>query len=947
MIKKHTLYLLTILIPFTLCLSHLSILQAEANDQWSHWSIVDELVETWSLNISTNSNGEAWITHSDDGKVSVLDGYTIRHENCPPGIRNIKFSLQGDQWTFSSNALHSRIDGTWERFDVPFTTEDWFEYIPVSSTTALITNATSLYLLNFNHPELLMLRDRDESGIGSFTGLTQQQNAVFWITGKDGIASFQLTNSIQNWTEIPTDDLPYSNFKSPWVSHDNELYMIAQNKDKNIHQAVIFADNEWRILQDAYGLGFMQCWKSTDGVEWILNRNNTLIEVQKNSLNRISRRHSSFGQILDLHVEPNGIFWIATFKGVFRYTPPLWKIPDEISDIQNSVNSVVQDDNGSLWFDCTTFLLQQKDQEWKRFQYPNDRQSNFYENGTLCVLPNQTIAIRMLNSETVLHTFNPETESFETLENPEQLSFGKMQPMDDGTIWFQLGESFHDLNSMTYQISAYDGKSFTTILNMKDQWGITYPRSFLKNQYGIWAGGSSGLGLYQNDSYSIVTPDIQNEDKAAFALYQFDPNTIWVGGRNNIRSFDGNQWHVILEGTDQIRSFYTSNDGMIWVCTATGLFRYQNRSWLKMTEQEGLPSNVVNEILTDQNSVTWAATSNGIAVYTPQMDTDIPITDFKPTQNIKEFAPNSIVRIEMNGTDKWKSQASSTLYYSYRINTGEWSPYQENKTALIHDLDSGTYGFEFRVMDRNNNVSEVSERFEFTVLNHWYTEPNAIFIIVLFFGITVFCILYALKYYLRIQYINSQLQTANEELERISCIDGLTGINNRRSFDDYFSQEWRRAMRTKSTLSIIICDVDFFKLYNDHYGHLAGDDCLRVVAKTLASSIQRAGDMVARYGGEEFVVLLVNTSFRNAELVASRIHHNIEALQLPHEKSKCKPILTISSGVASTIPDGYYSDKTLLAAADKALYMAKQNGRNQFKSIENPFEETIVTEQEN
>lgn len=942
MIQSKTLYITTIIF-----LSHLFVLDSQADNQWSHWTIVDDLVETWSLHISTNAIGEAWITHSDDGIVSVLDGYSIHHENCPPGIRNIKFSLQGDQWTFSSNTLHSRIKGTWEHFDIPFTPEDWFDYIPISSTTALITNATSLYLLNSSHPGLLPLIDRDESGIGPFTGLTQQQNGMFWITGKNGVASFQFTNSIQNWTEIPTDGLPYSNFQSPWISQDNELYLIAQNKEKNIHQAVVFAQDEWRILQDAYGLGFMQCWKSTDGVEWILNRNNTLIEVQGNSLSRITRRHSSFGQILALHVESNGIFWLATSKGVFRYTPPLWNIPDEISDIQNSVNSVVQDNNGNLWFDCTTFLLQLNDEQWKRFPYPNGRQSNFYENETLCVLPNQSIAIRMLNSESVLHTFHPETESFETIDNPYQLSFGKMQPMDDGTIWFQLGGSFYDFNSMTYQISAYDGERFTTILDMEDQWGIAYPRSFLNNRFGIWAGGSSGLGLYQDSSYTLVNTTDKIEDEAAFALYQFDPNTIWVGGRNNIRSYDGTTWKIILEDTDQIRSFYRSNDNKIWVCTASGLTRYQNGSWFTMTEQDGLPSNVVNEVLIDQKGITWAATSNGIAVYQPGMDTDIPITDFKTSQNSESFAPNSIVRIEMQGIDKWKSQANSTLYFSYRINDNEWSPYQEDNMALFQNLDSGTYIFEYRVMDRNNNVSQKSPHFEFTVLNHWYNEPTAIIIIVLFFGITVFCILYAIKYHLRIQFINNQLQTANEELERISCIDGLTGINNRRSFDEYFSQEWRRALRTKSTISIMICDVDFFKLYNDHYGHLAGDDCLRVVAKTLASSIQRAGDMVARYGGEEFVVLLVNTSFRSAELVASRIHQNIEKLQLPHETSKCKPTLTISGGVASAIPENNYSEKTLLAAADKALYLAKQSGRNQFKSIENPFEETIVTDQDN
>lgn len=173
-----------------------------------------------------------------------------------------------------------------------------------------------------------------------------------------------------------------------------------------------------------------------------------------------------------------------------------------------------------------------------------------------------------------------------------------------------------------------------------------------------------------------------------------------------------------------------------------------------------------------------------------------------------------------------------------------------------------------------------------------------------------------------------ELKKYRDLLEQQSLLDGLTGIANRRDFDDVFNKEWRRALRNGDTLALVFLDIDFFKKYNDCYGHLAGDDCLRQVGSTLKNSLQRAGDVVARYGGEEFVIILPGASLGDAALVGEKVRGNIEDMKVKHEMSEVSEYVTVSVGVAAVRPELHIVPASLMAKADSALYHAKRQGRN-------------------
>jgi diguanylate cyclase (GGDEF)-like protein len=179
-----------------------------------------------------------------------------------------------------------------------------------------------------------------------------------------------------------------------------------------------------------------------------------------------------------------------------------------------------------------------------------------------------------------------------------------------------------------------------------------------------------------------------------------------------------------------------------------------------------------------------------------------------------------------------------------------------------------------------------------------------------------------------------ELKRCRDRLMNLSNIDGLTGIANRRRFDEVFEREWLRARRNQSSISLVLMDIDHFKGYNDRYGHLYGDECLRKIARGIAENAQRPADLLARYGGEEFAVLLPETQEKGAISVAESIQAKVKSLAITYEDSPVSDRVTLSIGVAALIPNDSCSRYDLISLADGRLYAAKRNGRNLIKAAE-------------
>lgn len=282
------------------------------------------------------------------------------------------------------------------------------------------------------------------------------------------------------------------------------------------------------------------------------------------------------------------------------------------------------------------------------------------------------------------------------------------------------------------------------------------------------------------------------------------------------------------------------------------------------------------------------------------------------------------IRIDSEWTTEFISDAIEEIT-AYPASKFKWNPAQtyrdiihvEDREAVENAIREGmdpmkSINIEYRIIDSEGQVRWIHETGR-TVYN---AEGKP-----LWFDGTIFD-------ESKRKFVEEALQKANRELQRLASIDGLTQISNRRRFDECMEKEWKRMIREQSMMSLILCDIDFFKFYNDNYGHQEGDKCLQAVAQAINSALKRPADLVARYGGEEFAVILPNTDSKGASFLVERIRDNIRELKIPHAYSKIDQHVTLSLGVSTAVPNQEISYETLIESADKALYEAKKQGRN-------------------
>jgi len=229
------------------------------------------------------------------------------------------------------------------------------------------------------------------------------------------------------------------------------------------------------------------------------------------------------------------------------------------------------------------------------------------------------------------------------------------------------------------------------------------------------------------------------------------------------------------------------------------------------------------------------------------------------------------------------------------------------RSRALREMEKGKVALEARVSERTNDLLSINEKLQEQVIERVRTEEQ-------------------------LKLAHAQLEETNRKLEQMAATDGLTGVANRRSFDNHLYSEWNRCMREKMPISLILFDVDFFKRYNDTYGHQAGDACLKLICDVLRGSSysRRPGDIVARYGGEEFAVVLSGTGEEDAATIAERIRADVVERAIPHSTTDVKnvTVVTLSIGVATTVPHSGLAPNSLIELADGALYEAKRSGRN-------------------
>jgi len=521
-------------------------------------------------------------------------------------------------------------------------------------------------------------------------------------------------------------------------------------------------------------------------------------------------------------------------------------------------------------------------------------------------------------------------------------------------------------------LARFDGQGFDAVREAGAPRDVT--SVILEDRSGTLWFGTSGQGLfrYRDGSFATLTTADGLVSNWITALYEDADANLWIGsngeGMNRLR----NGQLVSIRPADglgdgMVQTLLEDSAGYLWMSSNRGFYRvarselvdFAERRQSKISALAFGPGDALRSTLfsggvkpagaIDRAGKLWLPTNKGLVIVDPQ---HLPNTGKPPLARLETVVLNGVsgpartqvtlppgaVPLTLRYTAMTLRQAESARFRYQLVGlTPQWVDAGADREVTFPALPHGSYLFQVAASVDGLHWSQPDAGLAIIVEPYFYQT--------LWFIVTA-CLMAALAtvtlFRLRTRSLRArhaemellvaqrteELKLANERLSRLSFVDALTGLANRRRFDDALDEEWRRASRSQNNLALVMADIDNFKLYNDALGHPQGDHCLAAVAAVFLHSAGRAGDLAARYGGEEMVFLMPGANHAEAMAMAEGLRAACEALALPHPTSPVSAVVTISLGVASCIPSATTSAQGLLGQADAALYRAKNSGRN-------------------
>ncbi len=495
---------------------------------------------------------------------------------------------------------------------------------------------------------------------------------------------------------------------------------------------------------------------------------------------------------------------------------------------------------------------------------------------------------------------------------------------------------------------------------------------FTDSKGGLWFGGFGGLTKFENGRFINYTTKEGLAGNYVRTIYEDADGTLWIGTYDEGMSRYKNGQFVNLKERNGLYSsgvFAIEEDsaGYFWISSNHGIYRVKRQELNDLADgriekfhsigygkEDGMLSIECNggrqpASLRDKTGKFWFPTQDGVVVLDPLAEKpnlqlpSVVIEDILVERKPVDFRNGVAIEPGQNDLEIRYTGISlikaDQVKFKYKLegHDEDWVDAGTRRTANYSYLPPGNYTFRVMAANSDGLWGEKSSTVKLELKPYFY-QTTAFYIIVALLVVLGFLAAWKISVHQMkarerrltklVNERTAELAAANETLQNLAHADGLTKIGNRRKFESFLADEWHRAVRFKTEISLVMLDIDHFKLYNDTYGHLAGDDCLKKVAEAFAEAIKRPTDLVARFGGEEFAIVLGGTDAEGAMNIAQQAVDNLKDLQISHSLSATSEILTVSVGIATIFATLENSEADLIEIADKALYNAKRNGRN-------------------
>lgn len=667
------------------------------------------------------------------------------------------------------------------------------------------------------------------------------------------------------------------------------------------------------------------------------------------------------GQIWSLQPDREGSIWIGTWVGGLNRLRnrafTVLGVPEGLS--HDNVRSVLHARNGVTWITTAGGgVNRMQDGVVTSIRVTDGLPSD----ETSCLLEDRHGAIWIgTYTDGVARLRNGRIETWGADEGLPSLDVRVLFEDRTGTMWA----------STVGGLARFDGARFVAV---HDPGGPPQGAStMLEDRAGtIWMGTDEGLFRYRNGTFDRLTRQDGLLSNWVMSLYEDAEGALWIGtngeGLNRLR--DGKLTAIrpsdgLWDGL--VQTIVEDRNGDFWMTCNRGFFRASRAELSEFADGrrarvtsigygpgDALRSTTFAGGLQPAGAVdgagrVWLPSFSGLVIVDPS---DLPGSGEPPVIRLEEVivngkavSPDAAIKLPPGSVPVAIRYTAATLLHAdrmrfrYRMDgaPGDWVDAGRSREAFFPALPHGEYRFRVAGSLDGHTWVEAATPLAITVRPYFFQTAWFVALVILIVLGAVAAILRIRTRSLRRQKAEmerlvaektEELRLANEHLARISFVDSLTGLANRRRFDEVLEREWQRASRSGTPLAVVVADVDLFKHYNDTLGHPEGDRCLAAVADVFLHTTRQPGDLVARYGGEEFVVLMPGADRETALACAEKLRRVCEARAIPHPASSVAPVVTISLGVAARVPSEAASSDSLVTDADAALYRAKREGRN-------------------
>ena len=717
---------------------------------WRGFRVGDGLPESACVALTISPQGKVLARHLAAAALSELDGYHIKVLPASEvGSSRVYESPGGQLWTAIAQGLEEYRDGAWALRPVPefaVAFRSGIDPVPLCPLRqGVVLCLLPAALLEYNsedpsHPRSKILRAVSQTGLKKFSGMTfpLSRDGGLWVCGAKGLAHIsgplRSLKSEVEWIEyLPPESLHVENLSSPHEDASGGITMLAESPTNHEKLIVYFNGKEWSARPGGADR-LREAWRGPEGTFWAATIDSLLQVTEDGKVTE--NEEISARQYFDVATEPNGNFWIATSEGLFRYAAPVWQSPPSAQNVTSPILSLAADSQDQLWFISLgkLHLLQEGGQQ----ESPLPGKISRWQ-GDISVYPLKDGNV-LLAADNGLVRFEPATKEykqvFPRLGGQQMRLAGSLK---DGKFLVQISSRTHSGETATLEV--FDGFSFEVFTDTPTDWkfGPRVTSVFTAQNGDIWLGGEHGVAWFRDKKWRYFVSTEKSMPEAPRAFVEMPEGKIWCATADKIWEFDGRNWSAIRRGFERINGLLRAHDGSVWVGSNNGLHRFFQGAWVENGAEESLPSSVVRAVVEDRRGRIWAGTTHGLSLFHPDADSDPPQTRiYEAARNDYQVREGNPVTLNFKGQDKWKYCPRERLLYSYKFDTGEWSPFQEQTTVSFNDLASGKHYFQVRAMDRTCNIDPKPQQLEFAIIAPWYKELRLVVISLAGMGIAIF-----------------------------------------------------------------------------------------------------------------------------------------------------------------------------------------------------------------